>query len=85
MRHKKTEEKIYNMEVIMSSYLNLKNAIEKFESDSNQNELSKIDEAFQKIVVGNQSDLIKSLDLVEDFLLKTLNDSSFSRSLKKSA
>lgn len=69
----------------MSSYLNLKNAIEKFESDSNQNELSKIDEAFQKIVVGNQSDLIKSLDLVEDFLLKTLNDSSFSRSLKKSA
>lgn len=70
----------------MSSYLNLKSAIEKFESDSNsQTELTKIDEAFQKIVVGNQSDLIKSLDLIEDFLLKTLNDSASSTSLKKSA
>ncbi len=69
----------------MSSYLNLKSAIEKFESDSNsQTELTKIDEAFQKIVVGNQSDLIKSLDLIEDFLLKTLNDSALSTSLKKS-
>lgn len=70
----------------MSSYNNLKSAIENFENDSSsQNELSKIDEAFQKIVVGNQSDLIKSLDLIEDFLLKTLNDSNSSRSLKKSA
>lgn len=70
----------------MSSYNNLKSAIENFENDSSQaSKLSKIDEAFQKIVVGNQSDLIKSLDLIEDFLLKTLNDTTTSRSLKKSA
>ena len=68
----------------MSSYTNLKNAIEAFESSSSaQTELSKIDEAFQNIVVGNQSDLIKSLDLIEDFLLKTLNDST--NSLKNAA
>ncbi len=68
----------------MSSYGNLKQAIEAFESDSSaQEELSKIDEAFQKIVSGNQGDLIKSLDLIEDFLLKTLNDSLIP--LKKSA
>ncbi len=68
----------------MSSYNNLKKAIELFESEvcPQELQLKKIDEAFQNIVVGNQSDLIKSLDLVEDFLLKTLSDQ---KSLKKSA
>lgn len=67
----------------MSSYNNLKKSIEAFESDlSGQEMLNAIDDVFQKIVVGNQSDLIKSLDLVEDFLLKTLNDQ---KSLKKAA
>ena len=68
----------------MSSYNNLKKAIQAFESDTDLHELElkKIDEVFQKIVVGNQSDLIRSLDLVEDFLLKTYNDQ---KSLKKSA
>lgn len=67
----------------MSSYNNLKKAIETFESDSSlrELELKKIDEVFQKIVVENQSDLIRSLDLVEDFLLKTFNDQ---KTLKKS-
>lgn len=66
----------------MSSYYNLKQAIEAFESDSNLPEahLKKIDEVFQKIVVENQSDLIRSLDLVEDFLLKTFSDQ---KTLKK--
>jgi hypothetical protein len=64
-------------------YKNLKKSIEAFEANSSkQNELDKIDEVFQKIVVDNQSDLIKSLDLIEDFLLKTLNDQ---KSFKKSA
>ena len=57
------------------SYNNLKKSIEAFESNSSaQDELKKIDDVFQKIVIGNQSDLIKSLDLIEDFLLKTLSD-----------
>lgn len=67
----------------MSSFNNLKNAIESFESDSENSEtlrLKKIDEAFQNIVIENQSDLIKSLDLVEDFLVKTLEGQ---RSLNK--
>ena len=64
----------------MSAYLNLKQAIESFDNDSSQKEqLKKIDEAFQNIVVGNQSDLIKSLNLIEDFLVKTLDD----KNLKK--
>lgn len=59
----------------MSSFTNLKQALESFESDTHENlQLAKIDEVFQKIVIGNQSDLIRSLDLVEDFLIKTLND-----------
>lgn len=65
-----------------TSLNNLKSAIEAFENDSSsQNQLKKIDEAFQTIVVGNQSDLIKSLSLIEDFLLKTLSE----QTLKKDA
>jgi hypothetical protein len=68
---------------MFSSYNNLKKSLEKFEANSSeQSELDKIDEVFQKIVIDNQSDLIKSLDLIEDFLLKTLNDQ---KSFKKSA
>lgn len=66
----------------MSSFNNLKQVLESFESDTSEStQLKKIDEAFQKIVIDNQSDLIRSLDLIEDFLVKTLNEQ---KSLTKS-
>lgn len=63
------------------SYQDLKKAIESFEMNPSQ-KLDSVDDVFQKIVVSQQSDLIKSLDLIEDFLVKALEDQ---KSLKKSA
>lgn len=65
----------------MSYFQDLKKAIQAFEANPSQ-ELKSVDDAFEKIVVSQQSDLIKSLDLVEDFLVKALEDQ---KSLKKSA
>ncbi len=55
----------------MSNFQDLKKAIEAFELNPSE-KLTSVDEAFEKVVVSQQSDLIKSLDLVEEFLVKTL-------------
>ncbi len=58
----------------MSSYNDLKKIIESLSVLELKSNVEEIDRVFQSIIEENQKDIVASMDLVESFLVETLED-----------